>query len=89
MIEPSEKRTNTNKYCVKRVRIWSFSGPHFPALGLKAKRYGVCLRIQSECGKMETRISPNVDNVYAVECMMLKIFICKDSSDEQGVFDGL
>ena len=28
-----------------------FSGPYFPAFGLNTERYGVSLRIQSECGK--------------------------------------
>ena len=27
----------------------------------------VCLRIQSECGKMRTRITPNTDTFYAVD----------------------
>ena len=41
-------------------------GPHFPAFGLNTERYGVSLRIQSECGKMRTRIIPNTDTFYAV-----------------------
>ena len=32
-----------------------FSGPYFPAFGLKTERYEVSLRIQSECGKILTR----------------------------------
>ena len=28
-------------HCVKSVRIQSYSGPHFPAFGLDAERYGV------------------------------------------------
>ena len=32
-----------------------FSGPYFPAFGLNTERYGVSLRIQSECGKIRTR----------------------------------
>ena len=47
-------------HCVKGVRIWSYSGPHFPAFGLNTF---VLLRIQSECGKMWTRITPNTDNL--------------------------
>ena len=53
-------------YCVKSVRIWSYSGPHFPAFGLNTERNGVSLRIQTECGKMRTRITPNTDTFYAV-----------------------
>ena len=33
-------------------------GPHFAAFGL--------LRIQSECGEMQTKITPNTDTFYAV-----------------------
>ena len=53
-------------YCVKCVRIWSYSGPHFPTFGLNTKRQGVSLRIQSESGKMRTRITPNTDTFHAV-----------------------
>ena len=38
-------------YCVKSVRIWSFSVPYFLAFGLNAERYSVSLRMQSECRK--------------------------------------
>ena len=44
--------------------------PYFRAFGLNTERYGVSLRIQSECrkmlGKMQTRITPNTDSFYAV-----------------------
>ena len=52
--------------CVKNVRIRSYSGLHFPAFELTTEIYGVSLRIQSECGKMPTRITQNTDNFYAV-----------------------
>ena len=32
-----------------------FSGLYFPAFGLNTERYGVSLRIHSECGKIQTR----------------------------------
>ena len=48
-------------HCLKSVRIRSYSGPHFPAFGLNTERYGVSLRIQSELGKIRTRITPNTD----------------------------
>ena len=38
----STELTDDN-HCVKSVRIWSCSGPHFPVFGLNT--------IQSECGK--------------------------------------
>ena len=50
----------------KNDRIWSYSGPHFPAFKLNAEIYGVSLRSQSECGKMRTKITPNTDTFYAV-----------------------
>ena len=55
------------KYCVKSVRIRSYSGPHFPACGLNTERYCVSLRIHSECGKISTGITPNTDTFYAVK----------------------
>ena len=51
---------------VKSVPIRSFSGPYFPVFGLNAERYGVSLRIQSKCGKMRTRKTPNTDTFHAV-----------------------
>ena len=61
------KNSKTN-HCVKSVRTRSYSGPHFPAFGLNTKRYEVSLCIQSKCGKMWTRIIPNTDTFYAVNC---------------------
>ena len=55
-------------YCVKSVRIRSYSGLHFPAFGLNTDRCGVSLHIQSECGKMWTRTTPNTDTFNAVMC---------------------
>ena len=43
-----------------------YSSPHFPAFGLNTKRYEVSLRIQSVCGRIQTRITPNKDIFYAV-----------------------
>ena len=54
------------KKCQKK--ILSYSGPNFPAFGLNTERYSVSLRIHSECGKMRTRITPNMDNFYIVWC---------------------
>ena len=55
-----------NLHCVKSVHIQSYSGSHFPTFGLNTKRYSVSLRIQLECGKIQTRITPNMDTFYAV-----------------------
>ena len=57
-------------HCLKSVRIPSYSGLHFPAFGLNTERYSVSLRIQSECGKIWTRITPNTDTFYAVMLLL-------------------
>ena len=53
-------------HCVKSVRIWSYSSLHFSAFRLNTERYWVSLCIQSKCGKMRTRITPNMGTFYAV-----------------------
>ena len=53
-------------HCVKSVRIRSHSGLHFPTFGLNKERYSVSIRIQSECRKIQTKITPNTDTFYAV-----------------------
>ena len=53
-------------HCVKSACIWSYSGPYFPVFGLNTERKGVSLRIQSKCGKLRTRITPNTDSFYTV-----------------------
>ena len=57
---------STDVHCVKSVRIPSYSGLYFPAFGLNREKYGVSLGIQSECGKIRTRITPNTDTFHAV-----------------------
>ena len=53
-------------HCTKTVRIWSFSGPFFSAFGMNMDIYGINLLIQSECGKIRTRKTPNMDTFCAV-----------------------
>ena len=54
---------------MKSVGVQSFSGPYFPAFGLNTERYPLSLfYIQSECGKIRTRKTPNTDNFPAVQC---------------------
>ena len=50
-------------HCVKSALIRSFSGPYFCAIGLKTERH---VHIQSECGKIWTRKTPNTNTFYAV-----------------------
>ena len=48
-------------HCVKRVRIRSYSGPHFPRIFPHSdwiRRDTVSLRIQSECGKIRGKCAP-------------------------------
>ena len=52
---------------LKSVRIWSFSEPYFPAFGVNTERHGVSLRIQSGCGKIQTRKTSNTDTFHALE----------------------
>ena len=62
----SDRKKIKGRHCIKSVRIWNYSGPHFPAFGLNTERYSVSLRIQLECEKMRTRITPNTDTFHAV-----------------------
>ena len=66
-------------HCVESVRIRSYSGPYFPAFGLNTERYCASLRIQSECGKIQTRITPNTDTFYAVVVFKKSNTICETS----------
>ena len=61
----------TRKYCL--ITAWKvskygvFSSPYFPAFGLDTERYGVSLRIKSECGKIRSRKIPYLDTFHAVK----------------------
>ena len=46
-------------HCEKIVRIWSYSGLHFPAFVLNTERCGVFLCIQSECWKIRENTDQN------------------------------
>ena len=48
---------------MKSVRIRSYFGQHFPLIRTE---HGEIRSIQSECGKMRTRITPNANIFYAV-----------------------
>ena len=73
-------------HCVESVLIRSYSGPHFSAFGLNTQKYSISLRIQSECGKMRTRITPTTDTFHAlcssVEC--LQDSFCSSSPVDTG-----
>ena len=55
---------NTKSVCVR-----SYSGLYFPAFGPNTERYSLSLRIQSECRKIRTRITPDTDTFHAVRCL--------------------
>ena len=42
------------------------SGLHFPAFGLNTEIYSVSLRIHSECGKMQPRVTPITDTFHGM-----------------------
>ena len=56
---------------MKSVRIRSFAGLYLHIFGLDTERYGVSLRIHSECGKIRTRKTPNTDTFHAVYVKVL------------------
>ena len=53
-------------HCEKIGNIRSFPGPYFPAFELNKETYSVSLRIQSLCGKIRTRKTPNMDTFHVV-----------------------
>ena len=61
-------------HCVKSVRIRSFSGLYFPAFALNTEKYSVCLRIQSDCGKIRIRKTPNMDTFHTVLRTLILFF---------------
>ena len=57
----------TTIHCVKIVRIWSYSGPYFPAFRLNT------VRAQLKCGKMRSRITPNTNTFYVVIAKQIEV----------------
>ena len=57
---------NQKKLTLREKCPYSDSGLHFPAFRLNMEKCGVSPHIQSECGKMWTRITPNTDTFNAV-----------------------
>ena len=53
-------------HCVKRVRIWSYSGPHF------SRTFPHSDWMWENAGKMRTRITPNTETFHAVLGMIPK-----------------
>ena len=63
----TERSAFLSKHCLKSVRIRSFSSPYFSAFGLNTQRYSASLRFQFECGKIQTRKSPNTGTFQEVK----------------------
>ena len=61
-----QKKRKKYRYLGENVRIRSYSGLHCPVSGLNTDKYFTYLHIQSECGKMQTRITPNAGTFYIV-----------------------
>ena len=64
---------------MKSVCIQNYPGPYFAAFGLSRERYEVSLRIQSKCGKIRTKITPNTDTFYAVNLLYCTKFDSKNN----------
>ena len=52
--------------CVKCLLVWSYSGSFSLLFGLNTERYELYFHIQSECGKIRTRITPKTDTFHAM-----------------------
>ena len=63
MLDARKMQKTKEIHCMKSVFIRSYSDPYLPAFGLNTERYlyFVSLRIQSECGEIGTRVTPNTD----------------------------
>ena len=68
----------------KRVFIRSFSGPYFHAFGLNRERCSVSLRIQSKCGKTQTRKTANTDTITQYKPLKLNHGCFKDLVKKDG-----
>ena len=67
--------SSEKKHCVKNVRNQCYSGPYFAAFGLNTERYLESFRIQSKCGKIRTRITPNTDIFCAVNWIRFGLLV--------------
>ena len=68
-MKPECYHQKLNAQIAKRCKILDLRKKkisHFPAFKLNTGKYGASLRIQSECEKMRTRITPNTNTFHAV-----------------------
>ena len=62
-----KKCSKLTTHCVKIVLTKSFSCPCFSTLRLNTEIYGVNLHSKSECIKIRTRNTPNMDTFHALK----------------------
>ena len=55
--------TTLRKKCLYLELFWFV----FSRIWTETERYSASLRIQSQCGKIQTRITPNTNTFYAVQ----------------------
>ena len=68
--------TSQNTHCVKSVGIQSFSDPYFLAFWQNTERWELSQSIQSKCGKMRTRKTPNTDTFHVVTRNTITTKLC-------------
>ena len=69
MNDPFEDIFQNIFYCMRSVRIWSFSGPFFPAFEPNTDIHTVSHHVQSKCDKMRTWKTLNTDTFHAAFVM--------------------
>ena len=73
-------------HCTKNFRIWSFCAPYIPVFGLNTERYSLSLSIQSECGKIWTRQTPNTNTFQAVIKTIIKDMPASSHLDKKPLY---
>ena len=76
LVENEKKNVSLRENCPYS----EFPCPYFPAFGLNTERYSVSLRIQSECGKIQTSKTPNTGTFEAV-CIIVTISLKKHAAN--------
>ena len=85
-ISSCKKSFRSVYYCVKSVRIRSYSGLCIPAFGLNTERYGVRSVFNLNVGKIRTRLTPNMDTFYAVYITDTTFFEERERNTKKLVF---
>ena len=71
ILESRVQYDSLRKKCPYSELFWSL----FSRIRTNTERYGVYLRIQSKCGKIRTRITPNTDTFRAVTNIALHSYV--------------